>query len=845
MGAGVTGNRDLFGPARTRVLAGLKVIRAAVRARVRVTRRRAVRLLDSDGQPLGFVDRIEVRNGTLRVEGWTVRRSLGLATEVGTTTVHPDIVRADLAGQAGAFGFDVSIPGTDFVTVTADRARPLRVRVTRAHHRALGWGRMGGALAALLVRNRPDLLGWFLRGDSEAGNRLERALVPPSSVRTWPMARAGLFPGVPGTTPVPPDPVDILIPVHDAHDDLVACLERIERFTDDRHRIILIDDASADPRIAPLLASLADRRGNVDLLANPRNLGFVGSVNLGLARCRGDVVLLNTDAMVAEGWLDRLLVPMRADPVIASVTPMTNNGEIASTPVICKARPLPEGAVDLIDAAAGRLDPLAAITDVPTGVGFCMAMAGAWLARAPRLDEAFGRGYGEEVDWCRKVAAMGARHVLTGAVFVEHRGGMSFGPEKARRIAENSRIISRRYPGFDASVAAFIAQDPAVGPRLALGLAAAAARSGEVPVYLAHRLGGGAEHWLADEIGAHLAAGQPVAVLRDGDAPDHVLLEIHAPEGVTTGQVPLDEMPRYLSGPFRRRMVYSNLAAARAPLDLLARAVSVLKPDDDFRIVFHDFLPLCPSYNLIDTTGRYCGLPEGPSCQRCYSGLATTSGQRPATVAEWRRSWHGFMTRATGIEVFSEDSRRQVCRVWPDLAPRITVAPHRPLHLPLPVAAPPPGRLTVGVLGGIGYSKGAKVLHDLADCMGPETDIVVIGKLDPDHAHPRIIVHGPYERDEIGALAARYRVGCWLVPSIWPETFCYAAHEALATGLPVFVYDLGAQAEAAKTAPNGHLLPAGCEGVALAQHLRHHGFRPPPDHAKLHPDPARKGLGIR
>jgi hypothetical protein len=474
-----------------------------------------------------------------------------------------------------------------------------------------------------------------------------------------------------------------------------------------------------------------------------------------------------------------------------------------------------------------------------------MAMARAWLARVPRLDEAFGRGYGEEVDWCRKVSALGARHVLTGAVYVEHRGGMSFGPEKARRIAENNRIVSRRYPDYDARVAAFIAADPGVGPRLALGIAAAAAPGGPVPIYLAHRLGGGAEHWLADEISAHLEANQPVAVLRDGDAPERVLMELHGADGVTTGQVPLDEMPRYLGGPFRRRLVYSNLVGARAPLDLLARAVSALEADDLFTVVFHDFLPLCPSYNLIGTDGRYCGLPDGPSCQTCYAALAVTSGQRPATIADWRRSWRGVLDRATGIVVFSEDSRRQVARVWPDLGPRIEVAPHRPRHLPAPVSAPPPGRLTIGVLGGIGASKGAGILHDLAGCMAPETDIVVIGKIDPDFAHPRITVHGPYDRAEIGALAARYRVNCWFIPSIWPETFCYAAHEALATGLPVFVYGLGAQAEAAAAADNGHILPPGCAGADLERLLRAQAVRPPRAPAGGEAGSSRDGHGAR
>jgi hypothetical protein len=196
------------------------------------------------------------------------------------------------------------------------------------------------------------------------------------------------------------------------------------------------------------------------------------------------------------------------------------------------------------------------------------------------------------------------------------------------------------------------------------------------------------------------------------------------------------EVSLYLDAPVRRRLVYSDLVAARAPLDLLARAVSALKPDDAFSIVFHDFLPLCPSYNLIGTDGRFCGLPEGPTCQNCYAALATTSGQRPATIREWRQSWRRFLDLATEIVVFSEDSRRQVARVWPDLEDRIEVRPHCPSHLPGPVAIPPPGRLVVGVLGNIGYSKGARVLHDLASCMGSDVDIVVIGKLDADYTHP-------------------------------------------------------------------------------------------------------------
>lgn len=811
----------IFTVIRPRIRASIRVLRLAVTYRIAMSLKKPMILKATDGQELGYLDIAELRECAFRVSGWTKADSIRISTEAQTVDIPADIVRTDLSGKGGAKGFECVIAGSDYLQVMIGDQFPFRDVLRRTdRHTFAAWVRTLILLGTLPVRHGSDIVGWFLRGDSEAGTRLERTLLPLRTAHAHPIARSGVFTNGLWHPSASPDPVDILIPVHNAHDDLTDCLARVERFTSPAHRVIVIDDASTDLRVGTLLSDYAKKRGNVVHLTNTRNLGFVASVNLGLSHCRGDVVLLNSDAMVSSGWLDRLMAPILADPAIASVTPMTNNGEIASVPVICKAGDLNKGDADRINAAACRLDPVTAVVGAPTGVGFCMALSRHWLQRIPRLDAVFGRGYGEEVDWCRKVAAQGGRHVLTGALFVEHRGGKSFGPEKARQIAENNRIISHRYPDYDAAVARFIDQDPGIGVRLALGLVAAERPGMAVPIYLAHRLGGGAENWLLEDVSRHLGAGQSVAILRDGDIVDSVLIELHTPDGTTKGQVPLHDLPQYLAGPKRRRMVYSNLVAAREPIALLSHAVSALHPADDFCVAFHDFFPLCPSYNLIGSNGQYCGIPNGQACQRCYASLAQTSGQRPATIAEWRHSWRQLMDRATEIVVFSNDSRDHVTRVWPDLAEKILVRPHSPPQLPAQVTASGNDRLIIGVLGAIGYNKGAKILQDLASCMDANTDIIVIGKLDPTYAHPRVAVHGPYDRDEISVLAARYRVGVWLIPSIWPETFCYAVHEALSTGLPVMVFDLGAQAEAASAAQNGHLLPYGCAGVELERHLR-------------------------
>ena len=50
--------------------------------------------------------------------------------------------------------------------------------------------------------------------------------------------------------------VDIIIPVYNAYDDLMMCLESIYQHTNlNENRVILINDRSSDERIKPYLAA--------------------------------------------------------------------------------------------------------------------------------------------------------------------------------------------------------------------------------------------------------------------------------------------------------------------------------------------------------------------------------------------------------------------------------------------------------------------------------------------------------------------------------------------------------------------------------------------------------------
>ena len=120
-----------------------------------------------------------------------------------------------------------------------------------------------------------------------------------------------------------------------------------------------------------------------------------------------------------------------------------------------------------LDRLAAGLDP--AVCDIPTAIGFCMLVRRACLeATGPFDEDTFGRGYGEENDFCRRAAGRGFRHVATGSTFVRHHGGRSFGAEKAARVDSAVAAVERLHPGYRRLVAEFIRRDPLEPLRRAL-----------------------------------------------------------------------------------------------------------------------------------------------------------------------------------------------------------------------------------------------------------------------------------------------------------------------------------------------------------------------------------------
>ncbi|MCL4690163.1 MAG: glycosyltransferase, partial [Burkholderiales bacterium] len=256
--------------------------------------------------------------------------------------------------------------------------------------------------------------------------------------------------------------IDVIIPAYRGLAQSRRCLESVLAApVRAAHEVVVVDDASPEPALSAWLRELA-AAGRITLLAHGDNRGFVASVNEGMRLHPGrDVVLLNSDTEVAGDWLDRLAACAAREPRAGTVTPFSTNATIASYPRFCVANALPPGeTVATLDAAFARANA-GRSADLPTAVGFCMFISRACLDATGPFDEAaFGRGYGEEVDFCLRAAKDGWRHLLAADVFVFHEGEVSFGQGAAGIREAAQRVIDARHPEFQPRLADFLAREP-------------------------------------------------------------------------------------------------------------------------------------------------------------------------------------------------------------------------------------------------------------------------------------------------------------------------------------------------------------------------------------------------
>jgi mycofactocin system glycosyltransferase len=136
---------------------------------------------------------------------------------------------------------------------------------------------------------------------------------PPGAALARHLLDAGLADPVPDQLPGPPTVarVTVVIPVRDRPDELRRLLAALRRTTPGLHAVLVVDDGSRDPCVAP----------GVTVLRHEHSRGPAAARNTGLAAATSEfVAFLDSDVVPEPGWLTPLLAHL-TDPAVAVVAP--------------------------------------------------------------------------------------------------------------------------------------------------------------------------------------------------------------------------------------------------------------------------------------------------------------------------------------------------------------------------------------------------------------------------------------------------------------------------------------------------------------------------------------------
>jgi GT2 family glycosyltransferase/glycosyltransferase involved in cell wall biosynthesis len=620
---------------------------------------------------------------------------------------------------------------------------------------------------------------------------------------------------------------DIIIPVYRGREETLACIESALGTLDPESSVTVVDDATDDPALAAALDALA-ADGCVTLLRNAQNLGFVASVNRALAlNPTHDVVLLNSDTLVFDDWLARLRKAAYSGSAVGTVTPLSNSGSIASYPHVQGAAVSPEYAAAL-HVLATSTHPGTSV-EIPVGVGFCLFMRRDCLRDVGALDAAvFGKGYGEETDFCVRARRRGWSHRLAADVYVYHAEGVSFGSRRAALLDRSQRLINLRHPGYDGFIASFQAQDPLQGVRRRLDEHRLSAFQGRFVLIVTLAMSGGVERFVSDRCKSLRAQGLFPLVLRPANAGNARRCDLW------TDAMELPNL-RY-DIPKDLHTLTALLGALRLEaieiqhfLHLDARVIEAVRAlPIPYDVFVHDYSWFCPRVTLIDGSGRYCGEPPVSVCQSCVRRNGSNLGEAISVPALRARSaiW---LRGARHVIAPSADTATRLQQHFD--AVNVDVQPHTPpiAATPLPARAGQRKVVRVALIGAIGVHKGYQVLLDCArDARARRLPIefVVIGYTSDDApllATGKVFITGRYSDGEAPHLLRREEPDVAWLPSVWPETWCYTLDYALGAGLPVLAFDLGAIAERLRAAGTGTFVPLGLPAGRINDRLLHLG----------------------
>jgi GT2 family glycosyltransferase len=622
------------------------------------------------------------------------------------------------------------------------------------------------------------------------------------------------------------EPIDILIPVYNGREFLDSLFGSIIKNTSVPYRLLIANDKSTDPGISKYLADFKNSNPNIDItvIENEDNLGFVKTVNKLAKLTKNHFVILNTDTEVPPHWLERLIFPIISKEDIASVTPFTNSGTICSFPEFLVDNPMFEGMdVATLDSYFQYVDFEKNYVEIPTAVGFCMAINKKVYDKIGLFDEIFGKGYGEENDWSMRAAKAGYKNIIAPNLFVYHKHGGSFKSEEKKKLMDhNFALLRDKHPNYFLLVEDFIRKDPLKHLRSILKIRILSKLYKPIMIF-DHSLGGGANEYTNDFVKDK----NLVIILRYDFNRTKYIIEFLGKkiEKLSFEIYDIKDIEKIIFYFNIEEIIINELVSYPKILDLLDFLIKLKKNNKNINFTFnvHDYYCICPMYNLLNYEIKYCNIPSNLAlCDECILKNKLIETEVPFVkhdypnlkISLWREKFNELLKHSSKIVCFSNSSKDIIQKTYKNLSVDVfEVKPHivdwvRPVTIKKTSET-----INIAILGNLGIHKGAYIVSSLAsyiDYHNLNLKIHIFGNVfepyESFYSNKSVVKHGGYKKNNLPKLMEENEIDIIFIPSIWPETFSYTTEEAIKMDMPVAVFDLGAPAERVKNYSKGIIL---------------------------------------
>jgi GT2 family glycosyltransferase len=615
---------------------------------------------------------------------------------------------------------------------------------------------------------------------------------------------------------------DIVIPVYNAVEELKDCVSSILHHTEyGNYRIIIINDSSPDQKINEYLREIESLE-KIVILQNEKNIGFVGTVNKGMLHSKNDVILLNSDTVVTDRWLEKLMEAAYSDSSIATVTPLTNNGTICSVPKFNEDNKIPQGYS--IDSFANLIEKISLkkFPEVPTAVGFCMYIKREVISKIGLFDEeTFGKGYGEENDFCCRVIEHGYKNIIADNTFIYHKGSMSFKGEKLELIKKNSKILHNRYPYYEKTVHSFIIKNPLKTIHDNINLQIRFFKNQEELkgniLFVIHNFFdekynhsvGGTEFHLKDIVTGLENYNSYVMVTNYNEI---ILKKYRAHEFIGSYRFKLEqpitathftnrqykEIVEKIINTFKIDLIHiHHLRTHTFDIPYIAKKLGI-----KVLYTLHDYHLFCPRANLLDENNQYC--IDSRSEMKCKQCLRKDYHFDTSFINVWKAQVEKMMENVDLFicpSKYTEQMFRAEFNSFSSNSNIITVEhgvtkSDSLIKVKKTIKKP----LRFGFLGGLSPAKGSDLIFNVVTKYPiKKVEWHLIGELGDQKLNllnqSNLIKHGAYKREDLSLILNGIDLDLICLFSPWPETYSYTLTEAWNQELPVLVVPMGALKE--------------------------------------------------